>query len=170
MARKVKGIRSNEHWMDQDVPRKFRPGFLARLDGRTEIARALRDRFDTIAADLGGPSELSAIKASLLERFLFGELWLTRLELQIATAPDATTAADISARWIYGLNAFVGLARTLGLDRKAKTLDLETYLKSNSQLTEAAPAGDQGPSQPEPLPADGRGLAGPNSAMEGGSS
>ncbi len=37
-----------------DVPAEFAPGFIRSLDQRTELCRLLRDRFDSIATDLGG--------------------------------------------------------------------------------------------------------------------
>jgi hypothetical protein len=135
MARKTKGIRRNEKWRDQDVPAVFRPGFLERLDGRTEIAKSLRARFDEVVADLGGLEDLSGIRVSLLERFVFLERLLAKLEEEMAQAPDSKTAMDIAGKWAQCLNTFTGLARTLGLDRKAKTLDLNAYLNGSTPKT-----------------------------------
>ena len=149
----VQSTGRNGCWRDRDAPAKFRPGFLERLDQRTETAKGLRARFEAIVADLGGPSELSAVKASLLERFLFAELWLARLEVEIVKAPDAASACEVAARWSYTLNAFVRLAVVLGLERKVKRLDLQTYLGNavtgHPQLPEAAPAADPGLGKPE---------------------
>lgn len=123
----------------QDVPASYEPGFLARLDQRTEIARLLRERFDAISADLGG--DLSGIKASLLERFVFLEATLGKLEAQIATAADAATTAAITARWIQGVNALLGVAKTLGIDRHDAVISA-LYHRAESEPDAVTAGGD----------------------------
>jgi hypothetical protein len=108
----------------------FEPGFLAKLDRRTEVARLLRERFDGIAADLGG--QLSGIQASLLERFVFLEASLMKLEAEMAKAKDAKTTSEIMARWTQACNALLGIGRTLGLERQMKALELDTYLATHN--------------------------------------
>lgn len=111
--------RRNGHHKLTDLPANYQPGFVARLAHRTEIARLRRDRYEGIATDLGGADELSGIKASLLERFVFLEASLSRMESEIATAPDLKTLSDVSARWTQGCKALLGLAKTLGIERQA---------------------------------------------------
>jgi hypothetical protein len=103
------------------------------MDQRTLTARALRDRYESVAADLGGLQELSGIRASLLERFIHLEAVLVRLESEMAAAGDAVTASEIMGRWIQACNALVGIGKTLGLDRKAKVLDLKSYVSANGE-------------------------------------
>jgi hypothetical protein len=57
------------------VPEKFEQGFLETLDGRTEIAQAMRERFRAITNDLGGADRLSYVQRSLVERALWLEYW-----------------------------------------------------------------------------------------------
>lgn len=117
----------------QTIPLRFEPNFIAKLDQRTEIARLLRDRFEGIADDLGGADELSGIKASLLERFVFLEATLSRLETDLTTSDDAKTASEIMARWIQGSNALLGIARTLGIERQMKQVDLKSYVNGSDR-------------------------------------
>ena len=90
--------RRNASTRPQALPAKYEPGFLAKLDQRTELARLLRERFQGIAHDLGGPDDLSGIKASLLERFVFLEATLSRLECDLAGSEDAKTASEVMCR------------------------------------------------------------------------
>jgi len=116
------------------LPTKFKPGFLNGLDGRTELAQALKLRFDDISYDLGGIEELSAIKASLLERFIWLEATLSKIEADLANTGDAKTAADVMTRWIQGCNLLLGIARTLGMERQVKSVDLKTYVKGKIKV------------------------------------
>jgi len=96
------------------VPIRYERGFLNRLDGRTEVAKALHANFETIASDLGGKAELSHVKSSLVERFVFLEATLNGIESVMAVKPDS----DSMGQWIQAVNALTGLAKTLGIDRK----------------------------------------------------
>jgi hypothetical protein len=111
------------------LPEKFEPGFLAKLDGRTEISRLLHSNYLAIVADLGGESELSHIKLALVERFVFLEAVLCGIESQLAVARAAKAKNDVEAarkveveligRWIQAVNSLTGLAKTLGIERRA---------------------------------------------------
>src|SRR4051812_3175277 len=89
------------------LPDRYVPGFLAKLDGRTEIAQRLRANYVAIAEDLGGEPQLSHVKASLVERFVFLEAVLNKIENDLATDPLGT--ANQLGRWIQGLNSLNGL-------------------------------------------------------------
>jgi hypothetical protein len=112
----------------KQMPATYHPGFLKALDQRTVFARGLRQRYDSLAEDLGGAANLSGIKASLLERFVYLEVMLARLEAEIGLTKDANTAEKTTSRWIQGLNALSGLASKLGLDKHVRKVDLKTYL------------------------------------------
>ena len=53
------------------MPKTFSAGFLSALDGRTELARALRSNYSTVVADVGGVEEVSHVKSALVERFVW---------------------------------------------------------------------------------------------------
>lgn len=134
---KPKTTRKNGRHKPQQVPARYEPGFIASMDGRTELCRLLRERFDSIAGDLGGADELSTIKSSLLERFIWLESALSRLEQAMATATDAKTTSEIMCRWIQACNSLLGIAKTLGIERQMKTVDLKAYVAGNGQTGSA---------------------------------
>ncbi len=122
MPRTSQGTRKNAKNKPQELPAKFQAGFIASLDGRTELARALRERFDSIATDLGGLDDLSQIKASMLERFVWLEASLSNVEVSLADPTvDAKTKAELMSRWIVGVNTLSNLARMLGTERKMRS-------------------------------------------------
>src|SRR5262245_26361411 len=117
MARVGKGTRTNRKRKPAELPAKFAPGFVGTLDGRSLLARALRQRFEAIASDLGGEGELSALKVSLLERLVWLEAMLSKIESDLAGTTDAKAVSEILSRWIQAVNSFTGIAKTLGLER-----------------------------------------------------
>jgi hypothetical protein len=98
------------------LPAQFQAGFLSQLDGRTDLSKALRANYESVMADIGGPDEVGHIKGSLVERFCFLEAVLQTLEHDLTTG--AIGKAEALAKWIQAVNTFVGLARTLGVERK----------------------------------------------------
>jgi hypothetical protein len=120
MPRRSQGIRTNAKHKPAELPAKVAPGFVDSLDGRSLLARALRQRFEAIATDLGGESELSALKASLLERLVWLEAMLGKIETDLAAAANAADASKTLAQWIQAVNSFTGIAKTLGLERSMR--------------------------------------------------
>ncbi len=118
MPRVSRGTRTNQSHKGRVLPPKYTAGFLTTLDGRTELARGLRERFDSIVADLGGPGELSQIKASLVERFVWLEASLMSIEAAMAETTDPKQYADLVARWTQACNTLLGIGKSLGIDRK----------------------------------------------------
>jgi len=105
------------------LPAKFQQGFIAELDCRTLMARTLRQRFAAIADDLGGEDQLSNLIASLLERCIFLEAMLTKIESDLTLAKDgqdSKAVAETLARWVQLVNSFQGIAAKLGLDRTSR--------------------------------------------------
>lgn len=100
----------------QAVPEKFQRGFLAALDGRTDLAKALRQNFETIVKDCGGADELSHVKSSLIERFVWLEAILQSIEHEMAAGTIDKTEAI--RRWIQAVNSLSGLAKVLGVERR----------------------------------------------------
>jgi hypothetical protein len=98
------------------IPPRYEAGFLSRLDRRTEVAKSLQANYDAIADDLGGKQELSHVKSSLVERFVFLEATLNRIENDMARKPN--DLGDNVGKWIQAVNALTGLAKVLGIDRK----------------------------------------------------
>lgn len=108
-----------------EIPAKFETGWLEQLDGRRNIAKNLRARFDEIASDLGGVDSLSYMQRSLVERALWLEYWLSSQERELAVG----AAFDVS-RWVQAANSLQGIYNRLGIERRAKDVpDLQTYLR-----------------------------------------
>lgn len=101
-----------------DLPGKFEPGFIAETNNSTLLYKQLRRAFDEIVEDLGGESDLSHLKATLIERTVFLEAMLTKIEHDLATDPEA--ADRLLSRWTQAFNALVGAAKTLGIERRIR--------------------------------------------------
>lgn len=119
MPRKSQGTRTNASHKPQSLPAKFRAGFLAELDGRTELSKTLRANYESIVADLGGPEEIGHVKAALVERFCWLEAILQTLEHEMATGQ--IDKSDALGKWIQAVNSLSGLAKTLGVERRASS-------------------------------------------------
>ena len=115
-----------------DVPKKYKVGFLQKMDGRTEACKMLRSSFNEIISDLGGVDNLSHIQICLCERFTFLEFVLRRLEYRIANEPKQSS--KLLARWVQSLNSLVGLGKSIGLERRAKKVpSLEKYISKRNR-------------------------------------
>lgn len=128
--------RKNRSTKPQSLPAKFKTGFLAALDKRTDLAKALRANFDEIVADVGGIEDVGHVKASLIERFCWLEAILQTLEHQMATGQIERSEA--LGKWIQAVNSLSGLAKVLGVERRDR-------LKGQWAALDAAPMiGDNG--------------------------
>jgi len=114
------------------LPKKYKVGFLQKMDGRTEACKMLRSSFNEIISDLGGVDNLSHIQICLCERFTFLEFVLRRLEYRIANEPKQSS--KLLARWVQSLNSLVGLGKSIGLERRAKKVpSLEKYISKRNR-------------------------------------
>lgn len=95
-------------------------------DRRTRLWRTFLERRDALYADLGGRMALSYMEASLGERYVWMEL-----QHQIDEARLAAGEAVDLARHVQRLNALIGVARTLGIRRKARDT-LQDYLRGRT--------------------------------------
>lgn len=109
-----------------DIPATYEHGWIDGLDGRMNIAKQLRARFDEMCTDLGGADRLSYMQRSLVERSLWLEYWLSQQEQALAKGSDF----DVS-RWIQAANSLQGVYSRLGLERKAREAPtLHQYINS----------------------------------------
>jgi hypothetical protein len=111
---------------ERTLPTKFYRGCIKSLDQRTELAKRLNQAFQNIVLDLGGFDALSHTRLALIERFVFLEHTLQKIECRIGKRPKQSE--ELLGRWIQGLNSLQGLAKTIGLQRKQKTLDVKSYV------------------------------------------
>jgi hypothetical protein len=103
--------------LKKELPHSYKPGYLAQLDRRTELFQRLNGNFLSVVEDLGGASEIGHVKQALVERFVFLEAVLHKIEADLANNPDATQ--DLIGKWIQAVNSLTGLAKTLGIERRA---------------------------------------------------
>ena|SRR6266576_3732540 len=122
----------------QSIGESYTPGFLTKLDQRTELCRMLRERFDSIASDLGGVDQLSRIKSSLLERFLWLEAVLGKIETTLGLLEDPKTASALLGTWIQACNSLMGIAKVLGVERQAHMMDVKTYVAAYTTAEDLA--------------------------------
>ena len=114
------------------LPAKYKAGFLKEFDRRTETFQSLNSSYQEVMSDMGGPENLSHVQVCLAERFIFLEFVLRRLERRIANNPKKSEA--LLGRWIQGLNSISGLAKTIGLERRAKKIfSLEKYIADSEK-------------------------------------
>lgn len=155
MPRVSKGSRTNRKLKPDGLPGKFQPGFVGELDGRTLLARALRQRFEAIASDLGGVEELSTLKSSLLERLVWLEATLAQIESGLAVAQDPKLVNEVLARWIQAVNSFTGIAKTLGLERSSRQNPWLDFDANRQPAPPVVPLSDQPHERTEPAPMNG---------------
>lgn len=123
--------RKNQNTKPLNLPERYEPGFLERMDKRTEIYAALRSAYDEITNDLGGVDALGHVQTTIVERFVFLECILRNWERQIITNPK--DSEKLLSRWIQALNSLSGLAKTIGIERKAKKIqNLKSYVEGKS--------------------------------------
>lgn len=98
-----------------EIPKKYSPDFMERLDRRTVLGKAVSRRFEAVASDCGGIEDLAHVKVGLIRRFLWMECVIEGIELQLAAGDqvDIGTYTQLTNTWL-------GLARTLGLERKSR--------------------------------------------------
>ena len=118
-------------------PERYAPGFLTDGDMRFALNRQLVANLNRLTTDLGG--DLSYQEGCLAERFV-------HLEWQLSTWEAAARDGDPVdyARYMHGINALTGLARSLGLKRRAKPVpSLQEFLSQRAEHP------DQNDQQPE---------------------
>ena len=114
------------------LPAKYEAGFLKDFDRRTEVYQLLNGAYNEVVSDMGGIEGLSHAQICLAERFVFLEFVLRGLEQRIAKNPKKSEV--ILSRWIQALNSLTGLAKTIGLQRRAKKIpSLQRYVEGKNK-------------------------------------
>jgi hypothetical protein len=114
-----------------EAPQCYEENFMQEMDGRTLVARELRDRLHALSADLGGWSSLSYQERSLCRRLIHLERLVEQKELKLAQG------IRVNENLHYcGINALSGLLSKIGLKRRVKVLSLQDYLKEKPTAVE----------------------------------
>ena len=111
-----------------DIPARYSPDFLTGMDGRVRLVKELKARLRQLHADLGGVSTLSYAKQSLCKRAIFIESRIDDFEAKLAQGNEAELGS-----YIQMTNSLLGLLKTLGLQRKAKELNLQDYISAKDK-------------------------------------
>lgn len=117
------------------LPDKFEPGALSKLDLRSELGKNLRTRYFAICRDLGGQDRLSYLQQSLIERAIFLEHQLQRMEVELMESQlgegeqkqTAQVIAKVLGQWIQAINSFSGLCAKLGLGKSNGVTEIKLY-------------------------------------------
>ncbi|MCG5527344.1 MULTISPECIES: hypothetical protein [Halorhodospira] len=108
----------------REVPQQFAQDWIQKLDGRTKLAQAVRQRLDALQADLGGPGALSYQERSLCRRALWLEALIEQREAALARGEPIDEGSHTQS-----INALMGVWKALGLKRRSRDVpDLQTYL------------------------------------------
>ncbi len=100
------------------IPDKYSPDFADRLDGRTTIAKAIRERIEAIETDMGGADGLSHARRSLVRRVVWLEAIIEHSEQKLAAGEGIDLGGHTQA-----INSLLGLYRLIGLERRARPVD-----------------------------------------------
>lgn len=102
--------------------------YLPGIDGRSVLARRMRDVASQVAADLGGADRLSEAKRQLIRRFAGAAALAEQLEAQVANGKTI----DISEHSAL-TSSLVRISNKIGLTRAMKRVPtLDEYLASKS--------------------------------------
>jgi hypothetical protein len=107
------------------LPRRYRPGFIVDLDGRTALPQRLTANLAALEADLGGPDELSTAQRTLAER----SVWLGEVLRQHENRMANGQAIDLGS-YVRGIQTLTTLLKTLGLKRRSRTVGLGDILRA----------------------------------------
>ena len=119
------------------IPDRYTPDFADRLDGRTTIAKAIRERIETIETDMGGADGLSHARRALVRRVVWLEAIVEHSEQRLAGGEGIDLGGHTQA-----INTLIGLYRLLGLERRQRPVErLRDVMQSDPEphSAEAAP-------------------------------
>jgi hypothetical protein len=121
----------------QTLPQRYTPGFIVKMDQRCMVSLRMTTAYANIVADCGGEDQITHIKAALIERFVFLEATLQAMEAEIAKEPLGPRADVMFGRVVQAGNALNGLAKQLGIERRAKQVEnLREFLDARKEDTE----------------------------------
>lgn len=117
-----------------EIPTAFTQDWIARLDGRTRLAQAVRERLGALQTDLGGEPALSYQERSLCRRAVWLEALVEQREAALAKGQEIDEGAHVQS-----INALIGVWRALGFKRRQREApSLHEYLATATGVNGAA--------------------------------
>lgn len=106
----------------------YMEGFLHRLDFRMEEYVNMAKCYAQLISDLGGVENLSRIEQSLIERFVFVEYHIRKIEMEMIKSQNGNSK-ELVEQWQHYNNAINSIAAKLGTTiRKPKGSKLKKHL------------------------------------------
>jgi hypothetical protein len=107
---------------DDTLPRRFTPEFWAEADGRCAVVKEIKRRYELLKSDTGADSHQ---KELICQRATFAAIQIETME----RAAVEKRQFDAN-KYTVMTNTFLGLLKSLGLERKVKTVtDIRSYAK-----------------------------------------
>ena len=122
----MSGTKGMKGTKQTSIPAKYSEDFLASLDGRVRIVRALKGKLTTLTHDLGG--NLSYQQHSLCKRAIHIEAQIESWEQDLINGKDVPYGS-----YFNSVNSLVNIFKSLGLYRKTKEISLQEYLSANNE-------------------------------------
>lgn len=110
------------------LPVRYEESFVSLLDGRSRLAREVRDRLQRLVADLGGESGLSHAQRSLCKRAIWLEIVIENEESRIGSGGGVDIAPHTQL-----VGSLLAIFKALGIKRVAREAKLADYLKRGTQ-------------------------------------
>lgn len=118
----AKSKQTTEKWVS--LPARFEPRFWEDADGRCAVIRQIRTRYEDLRADAGADSFQKDI---LCQRATFLLAYLETMERK--AIEDGQFDPGV---WSNMTNTLLGVLKALGLERRAKKVDLRQYVEAKS--------------------------------------
>jgi len=122
------GMRGQQTTKATEMPSQYEPGWIAKLDQRYTLGRAIKARLKASMTDLGGPESLSYQQRALCQRVVFMEGVLESHEAAFIRGRKIDTSSYVAT-----INSLVGLLKALGLKRVAREATLQDVLRKDQQ-------------------------------------
>jgi len=121
------------------IPEHYAPDFMERIDRRTVLGKAVLDLHTSLIEHLGGESEVTVTLRSVVNRYTWSEMILQGIECRAAGGEEV----DVGS-WTQMTNTQIGLARLLGLERRARPVESlhDLMYCDDPEPTEPAAAGE----------------------------
>lgn len=110
LARRLPRLSNGRRGKLREVPARFSPDWLEKMDQRYAAVRTLRERFHSLVADYGGLEELGRAQQTLARRAVWLESMAESMEAQMMAGDPVD-----SNKYANVINSLTNCLRTLGV-------------------------------------------------------